>query len=323
MKLNRREAEIMDFLLQGESGMGKAADALKMKKSNLANYAKKLLFYGLISARSEGRRKMLALDGATARAFLALRQDFPSLSMADILIGMAPFLLSFIMERSNLRVEEMDLPPATAKRLLSRLRSTGILFMEKRGVYRLREQAEKVAGFCMETLVKMDFAEAEAGLGKVQYALHSFGSAKELGAVFVTGRECQMKKSEKDFFSICNEPKRITNTIKKYWPTAYSAAHIYGLQLLQAGKFYYSNSKPDIGDIALHILALSKDARGVLYASALLVKNKYAPLRLLKKRQAFGLERRYLEAFARFIKSKGKEMPDGFPGYAEVEAVLR
>ena len=134
----------------------------------------------------------------------------------------------------------------------------------------------------------------------LDHSLFSFDSAKELGAVFVTMRE--------------SHPKH-------YWPTFYGVAHNYGLQLLPSGHFYYSNSKPDIGDVIIHTLAIQKDTRGIIYASVIALKSKYDVRKLLKKRQTYNLSRDYIHRFVEFILSDGKKPFGGLDSYHELRSV--
>lgn len=300
MKLERREAEILEFLARGKADYSGIAQALGMKKPNLAKYAGHLSALKLVEVFREGRKKVLKLDDSLANGIARFRGEFPALRLADIAAGNAPAVLSFLKAKRIARLKELGLAPATAKRLLAKLRAAGVVFMQSRGRYELRRQAEPVAEFCREMLVTASFAEAEGELGQLIGAIYSFKSPDGLYAIFTTTSERQTRH---------------------YWPAAHSAAQQHGLRLMPAGKYYYSNYKPDIGDIAIQMLAISPDARGILFAAALMAKNGYNPRLLLSKKRVFGVGD-YIEALVQFIKTKGKVAPAGFPSYQEVEVML-
>jgi len=262
MKFNKREMEVLDFAAGKRANLTHLAQALGMKKSNLTIYVKKLNRYQLVVLTKSGRNKELALGNGNLAGFAALKPGFPTLKLSDILAGKAPFLLSFMKDKQLLRISELDIPAITAKRLLGKLRNLGLVSMPRKGMYRLRGEAGIVGDFCRNMLVQAYFAEASDELGQLEYGVYSFDSAKELGAVFATLREFRPKN---------------------YWPTAYTIAHQYGLGLIQAGRHYYANAKPDLGDVIIHTLSISKDARGINYAAFLVLKNKYNPRLLLKR----------------------------------------
>ncbi len=301
MKFNKREMEVLDFAAGKRANLTHLAKALGMKKSNLTIYVKKLMRYQLVVLTKSGRNKELALGNGILAGFAALKPGFPALRLSDILTGKNPFLLSFMKDRQPLRISELDMPAITAKRLLGKLRNLGLVSMPQKGLYRLRGEAGIVGDFCRNMLVQLYFAEASGELGPLEYGVYSFDSAKELGAIFATSGELGPKN---------------------YWPTAYTIAHQYGLGLIQAGRHYYANAKPDLGDVIIHTLAISKDARGINYASFLVLKNKYNPRLLLKKRHTFGLGREYLANFVEFIETRGEKPFGGLESLKEAEEML-
>lgn len=295
MKLNKKEIEILEFLVQKKAQPKEIAKAMRIKEPNLSVYLKKLKEYGLINTISEDGKKMVAANDSVSFGMMEARGKFPSLKLVDILPGKTPFLLSFILGKKQFRLKDLDLPPMSAKRILKKLRGNGIVHMPTKGNYELREEAYPVAKFCRELLRRVYTAEAMHELGKITYAKFSFDSAKELEAVFETDRKIDSKK---------------------YWPTAYSVFHEYGIKLMLAGKYYYSNKKPKIEDVVMHTLALGRDARSIIYVSALMAKNKFGYGKLLKKRQHFEIPEKDIENLVDFVKSK-----EGFPSWKEVEEV--
>lgn len=295
MKLNKKEIKILEFLIQKRAQAGEIAKALKIKESNLSAYLKKLKKYGLINIISEDGKRVVAPNDSVSFGMMEARGKFPSLRLVDILPGKTPFLLSFILQKRQFRLKDLDLPPMSAKRILKKLRSVGIIYMPTKGNYELREEARPIAAFCRELLRRMYTAEAIHELKKITYAKFSFDSAKELEAVFETDRKTDSKK---------------------YWPTSYSVFHEYGIKLMLAGKYYYSNKKPKIEDVIIHTLALGRDARSIIYVSALMIKNKFEYNNLLKKKQHFEMPEEFIERLIDFVKSK-----EGFPSWKEVEEV--
>lgn len=300
MKLSRREAQVLDAIAAENLTLNQIAKALGMKKPNLSKYAKKLKRLGLITIEKRGRNHELGLDKSAWFGLSTIRADFPKLKLAEIFTGYTPFFLTFIKNKDSFRVSDVDLPVPTTKRILARLRNLGIVSMPRKGEYRIRAEAEVVAGFCRNTLMLMHTAEAKNEIEFVDHGTYSFDSAKGFGAVFTAFREAHPAH---------------------YWPTSFTVAHEYGLQLLPAGRFYYSNNKPDIGDVIIHTLAVQKNIHGIIYASFLAIKSKYDVRKLLKKRQTFNLGRDYIRGFVEFILSRGKKPFGGLDSFDELRSV--
>ncbi|MEW6035526.1 MAG: helix-turn-helix domain-containing protein [Candidatus Micrarchaeota archaeon] len=300
MKLSKREAEILDFVLGKKATAKELSAALGIKKSNLSKYLRKLVKLRLVIIAKIGRNTEIRIDPQLSFGFASAKAGFSSIRLADILIGAVPFLLSFLSTKTSFRLSEIDLPAVTAKRMLKKLRSLGIVFMASKGIYELREDAYPLADFSRRVLMHLYLAEAEAELGAVKETRFSFNSAKGLEAVFVTD-------------------KKISSN--RYWPTAYSAFARYGISLILAGKYYYANIRPEPADIILHTLAISNDARSIAYVGALMLKNDLDLKRLLEKKQRFGLGEEFINDLIEFMRSKGKSSPSGFPTWEEVEGV--
>jgi Mn-dependent DtxR family transcriptional regulator len=300
MKLTKREAQVLDCLVQKKATLKEIAQALKMKPPNLTRLAKRLVRFGLISITRNGRNGEAGLDASTWFGLSTIRSNFPQLQISDIFAGYVPFLLSFIKEKESFSLKDLDLPPATAKRILARMRRLGLVSMPKKGVYRIRDEAEHVAGFCRNVFMMAHSADARGEIEFLDHGIYSFDSAKCFAAVFIAYREAPPKH---------------------YWPTAFSVAHEYGLQLLPSGRYYYASTKPDLGDVIIHTLAVQKNIRGIIYASYLALKNKYNIRLLLRKRQAFGLGKEYISGFAEFIESRGRKPFAGLTGFDELRSL--
>lgn len=299
MKLTKNESRLLEHLMGTKATMSEAASALHMQKPNLAKYAKKLEACGLLSAKKEGRAKTLS-DAGTAMRFSELRKTFPQLRLHDILAGYAPSLISWASGRQEFTLKDVDLPAATAKRLLANLRHQGVFHMPKKGTYKLREEAKSIARFCIDTISRCEWELAEKELHSMVSMASSFGSAKGAAALIMAEKE--------------EKPEH-------FWPTYSLIAHFYGLQLLGAGTFYYTNIKPDLGDLIIHTLDIEHNARGVLYASFLALKNNYDVRLLLKKRHIFGLTKEYLQGFVDFVQSRGKKPFAGLDSLEELKAM--
>ena len=302
MRLSARETEILDYLADRKATVGHIALALGMKQPNATKCINKLAGCGLVNAAREGRKKEVSLDPAAWFGLSTIRGEFPRIRLNDNFVGYMPFLLSFLKTRQEFRLDDIDIPSATAKRLLGKLRRLGIVSMPKKGAYHLRSPAEAVAGFCRDALMQMLSRQARNDLGTLDHAVYSFDSAREIEALFVTHNEARHEG---------------------YWPTSYSVAHEYGLQLLPSGRFYYvrKQTKPDLGEAIIHTLAIQKNARGIIYASYLALKNRYGVKALLGKRQTYGLGKEYIGGFAKFIESKGKVPFGGLKSLDEVRSV--
>jgi len=300
MNISKKETEILDYLVGKKANLKDVSLALGIKKSNLTNYIKKLERYHLVTVTRKGQTKELSLEYAFWFGFFGVREKLPYLKLSDLLVGSTSFLLSFIKTKIRFRISNLDIPPISAKRLLKQLRNLGIIFMPKRGIYELRKEALPAAEFCRNTLMQIYAAEAEQELKGIKQAFFSFDSAKELEFAFVTDQE--------------NYPEH-------YWPTAYSVFHKYGIQLILAEKYYYSNIKPNLDDIIIHTLATGKDVRSIAYVVAFMIKHKFNYNKLLKKKQRFGLSGEFIKNLIEFIESKGEKTFEGFPSWEEVAEV--
>ena len=300
MKLTKREAQALDCLVERKATLKEIAQAMKMKAPNLTGLVKRLGRFGLVSIAKSGRNKWVSLDSSTWFGLSTIKSDFPQLRLSDILAGYTPFLLSFIKARESFALKDLDLPKATAKRILARLRHFGLVSMPKKGIYRIRGEAEHVAGFCRNVFMMAHSAEAREEIEFLDHGIYSFDSAMRFEAVFIAYREASPKH---------------------YWPTAFSVAHEYGLQLLPSGRYYYANAKPDLGDVIIHALAVDKNTHGIICAAFLALKNGYKARLLLRKRQTFGLGREYIRGFAEFIESRGKKPFAGLSGLDELKAL--
>ena len=318
MKLTNREAQVLDCLVEKKANLKEIAKALKMKAPNLTRLVKRLVRFGLISIAKVGRSKEVSLDSSAWFGLSTIKSDFPQLKLSDIFAGYTPFLLTFIKARESFTLKDLDLPPATSKRILARLRRLGIVSMPKKGVYRIRGEAEHVAGFCRNVFMMAHSAEARGEIEFLDHGIYSFDSAKCFAAVFIAYRQARTKSAD----GLCPQWNRNSTTSPKhYWPTAFSVAHEYGLQLLPSGRYYYSNTKPDLGDVIIHTLAVEKNIHGIIYASYLALKNNCKVRFLLNKKQTFGLGKDYIGGFVEFIESKGKKPFAGLTGFDELRSL--
>ncbi|MFH0884342.1 MAG: helix-turn-helix domain-containing protein [Candidatus Micrarchaeota archaeon] len=300
MKLTRREVEILDFLLGKSATAAEIATALEIKKSNLSRYLKKLASYHLIEIKKEGRSGVVSLEPFVSSSFFSAKSNFPFLKLTDVLVGWTPSLLAFIRRKKLFVLTDIDLAPITSKRLLKRLRSIGMVFMSKRGQYELRKEAFSVADFCFSLLTSLEGLMLSRTFGGMVLSRPSLESARGLEVVYTTENEVKSKR---------------------FWPTAFSAFDRYGIHLISAGKYYYTNIKPGIVDVVIHTLALSRDVRNISYVTALMLKNSFNPKRLLKKRQLFDLGKDFISELIKFMETKGRFMPAGFPSWKEVEEI--
>lgn len=296
MKLSRREAQVLDALYGKSIPMGQLAKEMGIAPANLSNYAKKLAECGLVRVERNGTEKWLSIDWLVEWGLQGARKNFPELKMADVLAGRAPFAISFAQERGEFGANGLGIPQISAKLLLAKLRKMGILFMPRRGVYRLRKEAGDVAAFCQNVLMRIEGSQAKKEIEGIDMALYSFGSAEGIGAVYRTEKAAKPAH---------------------FWPTAYSAMEKFGVKPMLAGKYYYCNFKQDLGDIALHTLAVSQNERGAAFAAALVARNGYDAKKLLKKRHRF-VSAEYLGRFVEFVESRGEKASEGMPQKGEV-----
>lgn len=297
MNLTKKEAMVLGHLTGKKSSYDEIAKALHIQKPNLAKYAKKLEKCQLIAAERKNKRKVLSINHSVWIGYMGARKKFPQIKMEDIIAGKMPFMISVMGTGDLFKLKDFDLPAITAKRLLKKLRMLGIAFMPKRGIYQLREDSKALAAYCKEIIIHMFTAEAGLELKGIRQEYFSFNSPKEPEIIFVTSQE---------------------NSTKHYWPTAYSMFGKYKLDIITAGKYYYSNIKPNLNDIIIHSLAVNSDERGIMYAAALIIKNKLDPNGLLKKKQRFGINEDIIKNMIKLIKTKGKIKAEGLPSWDEI-----
>ncbi|MBI4738875.1 ArsR family transcriptional regulator, partial [Candidatus Woesearchaeota archaeon] len=123
MKLSKREADILDFVLGKRTTAKELSVALGIKKPNLSKYLRKLVKLRLLVVAKIGRNTEIRPDPQLSFGFAQAKVGFSSIRLADILAGGRPFLLSFLRTKRAFRTSEIDLPAVTAKRMLKKLRS--------------------------------------------------------------------------------------------------------------------------------------------------------------------------------------------------------
>ncbi len=310
MKINKNEGKILKFLMQqGESTQSELASKLKIKKSNLSNYIKNLFDFGLVQINRKGRINQIKISQTFFSEYNKLGDPNIEQVVYDAITGQTPYILSYFYQREQkeFTIREMNIPNATAKRILAKLRGLGIIFMKKNGVYMIRKEMEQLSNFCLHLLYLMYLEKAN----KTFHITTSFFVSKgptDWAILLVTENVLQTK----DYFS-----------------TAYDVINQYGIKLIMTKRHYYTNNAPKIEDIIIHVLVLSKgnlpqpwlDTRGILYACALIIKNQVSYEKLAKTKHKFGLTDESLKNILEFIDSKGEKTFLGFPSWKEVEEV--
>lgn len=292
------------------STFGELARALGMQKSNITRYIKELEQYRLVSVSKKGRVKEVFAQYGHFTEFVQARENLPHIRLEDVLAGKMLFLLAHLQymkywraswrKKQTFRVRDITLSPVTTKRLLVKLRQLGVVHMVSRGNYVVRAEANSLLWFCGNFLTELCAAKAETELKGLEKIYVSFANANEPEVICVTN---------------------VPSAPKNYWPTAYSVLHDYGISIISAGKYYYSNHIPAIVDVIIHILALGKDARSVMYGAALMVKNPfdYNVLRnKVKKEYCFNISEKFMENLLAFVESRGRLRAKGFPEWGEV-----
>ncbi|VVC03399.1 Uncharacterised protein [Candidatus Bilamarchaeum dharawalense] len=311
MKLNKSELKILAFLTgtQETFTLGELASKLNIKKSNASSQLKKLEKFHLINSFRSGRVKQIQGSNTLFIAFSKVKETLPHIKLDDLLIGRIPYLLAYFYDTRSKRtsefefkISEIDLPNITSARLLAKLRGLGLIYQKSRGLYSIRKETYEALRFCAQTLTQMSMAEAEAELKGITDIRISFERASMPEGIFTTA---------------------IENSPKHYWPTAYTAMAKYGVPLISSGKYYYTNIKPKLGDIIIHLLALDRDARTIQYICVLMIKNSFEYRWLYKKESRFGTSDRFISELLEFIETKGQDSPSGFPSWGEVESMLK
>ena len=324
MKLNRAEVRIYSILLDSRRRhtLTQLAKIANMKKSNTSRYVKKLKKFGLLNLSKVGRKLEIYASHTHFLNFSKVKEQLSHLKIEDLLIGKMPHFLAYlhwyVRKQLNQRksvvfnISDIHLPAITTRRLLNKLSSIGIVYRPSNGCYSTRKEAREAMRFCNDILTEMYFAESEHELKGILRMLISFENPEKAECVFITETKI---------------------TSKNYWPTAYTPLHEFGVQLISDGKYYYTNIKPKLVDIIIHILALDRssdlvtpisaaDARTIMYVAVLLLKNKFEYKKLLKKENKFGISDAFLMALIEFVTSKGTKTYERFPTWSEVEGVL-
>jgi hypothetical protein len=314
MKLNKTELKVLAFLIgqREKVTLGQLAGELGMKKSNASIYVKKLEKYGLATVSKTGRTKQISGSYAHFPGFSKVRKNLPHLRLEDILSGKMPYFLAYLdglprkppaePKQVDFGIKDIRLPAITTRRLLAKLSSLGMVYSPSKGRYSVRKEAEEALRFCSEILTGIYMAEAEAELKEIADIRISFEKPEKAECIFITDKG---------------------NSPKNYWPTAYTALGGYGIKLIGSGRYYYTNIKPEITDVVIHMLAAYKDARSIMYVCALMIKQPFEYRRLLRKENRFGISDAFILGLIEFIKTKGRKSPEGFPAWDELESMLK
>ncbi len=301
LKFSRREAQVLDALLERPHGVSGLADAMGIKKSNLSRYLKKLEYCGAVVFRKKGTAKEFSIAPGIRARYSEVRRLFPTLRLGDVLAGYRPSALAFLGGKQVFRLADLGLPSASAKRLLSVFRRMGLVWMPKKGEYWLRAEARAVSGFCRDFLVFAYFERGRRDLGALDVVVLGLESARGPDVLFMSRRKV---------------------AVPGYWLTGLSAAGVYGLPLVLANRWYYCNFKPSLGDVVLGILSMLADSRNVAYAAALVVKNRLDPHLLLESKRRYSLTPELIRGFVDFVESRGRIPFAGLDSFDEVSRLL-
>jgi Mn-dependent DtxR family transcriptional regulator len=301
--LNRSEVRVFEILLQHNGSITSAeiCKKLNMQKSNLSIYLRELAGVKLISISRAGKRNAFSVHSMLLTEFTNSKRDLTHLKMEDILTGASPFFLAFMRTKRSASVSDLDIPPASANRMISKMVRLGIIYSSSKGTYSLRGEASRIAWFCSNFLSQLAILNSGFDAKSILQFRVSFESIKKPELVVMASGK---------------------SLSGKYWPTAYSVLADYGIKLVSAERLYFCSFKPDIQDVVIHMLAFGRDYRSVAYAAALMSKNKFDFNLLLKARYKFDVTQKFLENLVDFVNSKGSRAEDGFPSWKDVEEVL-
>ncbi|MEW6528943.1 MAG: helix-turn-helix domain-containing protein [Candidatus Micrarchaeota archaeon] len=308
MELTKREAKILEFLMQQDVvTQSELALELKIKKSNMSKYLKSLLEAGLVSIIHRGGVNHIKISQTLFSEYNRLRNPILERLVVEVMIGKNPYLLSYFQEK-KFTTKNMLMPAASAKRALAKLRAFGIAFMNKKGIYEIRQEIRPLSEFCTNLLYTMHLEHAK----KVFHITSSFFISKAPNG-----------------WAILLVSTSAPNT-KDYFPTAYDVFGEYGIRLILTERHYYTNIRPKLEDIIIHTLVISTgglsepwlDTRGITYSCALIIKTRTDYKKLVSVRHKFGLDDQSLRNVIDFVESKGAKTFPGFPSWQEVECVL-
>lgn len=314
MNLSKTDAKVLAFLIEHRERitLTELAKQLNIKKNNLGIYIKKLEKYRLITVSRVGRTKQVSGSYTHFLGFSKVKEKLPNLRLEDILTGKISNILAYLQwyvatrfyQKKSIyfRISDIKLPGITTRRILKKLSSLGIVYQPSKSWYSTRKESKEALRFCSEILTEIYVAEAEYELNGIIGTRISFDNPENAECIFITEKE---------------------NTPTSYWPTAYSILSRYGIRLIGAGRYYYSNIKPKIIDVAIHMLAVYNDTRSIMYVCALLIKHPFDYHKLLKKGNQFGISDKFISNLIEFIETKGQKSQAGFPSWDEVDSMVR
>ena len=128
MYITKTEGRVIDSLSEGEKRFDALSRELSIKKPNLSNCLRRLEENGIIRARRIGREKTITLESWIARDIDSLAGGIPQLRISDLIAGRKVFLVAYAKGK-EFAIRNLDIPKATAKRIISDLRASGVLFM--------------------------------------------------------------------------------------------------------------------------------------------------------------------------------------------------
>lgn len=307
MELTKTETRILKHLIKtDEISQSKLGSELNIKKSNLSTYLKKLNSAGLVTVKKSGREKTINISQVLYSEYTKIQNENIGRILFDSIAGETPYLISYFFGK-EFKIKDLGLPEATSKRTLKKLRNLGIVFMRKKGIYKIREEMKPLSEFCNSFL----------------YLINLETIKKEFDIIHNLYISKSPTKWDLLFGGVSDSPS------KRYFLTAFSVFHKFGIRLILTSVKYYTTIKPKLHNIIIHALAFSvseartiKDTRRLCYSCAFILKNKISYKQLMKVEHKFGIAEDFLKKLFQFINSKGKKTYEGFPSWGEVEGVL-
>jgi DNA-binding transcriptional ArsR family regulator len=302
LRLTEKERETLRAIAHsGDMDVGDVAQALGSLYPAASRLLASLARKGLVDTSRRGQSKRVSLsDTKHTQLFKRLLAEFGHMSLEHLLSNSSLEVLSYISEHPLSRrelVERSSLSDKTVKATLRRLRSVGIVASRESFRYTLAERFRLLGEFIAEFRAYLNQKTAE-------------GFAPDSVVLWQRGREfiirTEAEKSEKNFF-----------------PTATTAFHQHGVELLLSHEryYFYSPSKSSLGveDVLLHTLVLDKNSTRIILSTLLLWEKNKQQLNtqyLVEKAEEYGLSE-VVKSLESYLTSRGQARPKHFPSWQE------
>jgi predicted transcriptional regulator len=304
MKLSKNQIKILRLLSDREYGSVSAlANALKLSPSRTDVLLKELLDLGLVEMERKGKSVEVHLStNKHAKAFRKMVTLNPHLKYETILSDQRINLIISLLRSPKSKEDislELDVSTRTVERAMSSLTEYGIIILEK-NTFKINPQHDDLMEFIRE--------------------LVSYENIKIAGPKGVI-----IWEHLDEFIIETKSPIKLHG----FNLTGYQALEDFGVSLIIRDTWQYLYSpnkiKLQMEDICLHIMMINPhSARAITYiVIAILKNNKFWKWGYMESESKIYNFNKLVWKLRRFIKTHGKETPEDFPTWEEIEEKAR